>query len=110
MAEAEAAAEIHQLKSANEHLTAQLKEAQDEIKVLTVLNQRGDAELDRLQQAVTSSKDAAVSMVMLRQSALHLPKSARRAFKAFSRSAMHQETKCAPFKCFFERMRRSWKS
>jgi len=57
---AEAAAEIHQLKSANESLSKQLKEAQDEVKVLTVLNQRGDAELNRLQLAVSSSKDAAV--------------------------------------------------
>ena len=107
MAEAEAAAEIHQLKSANEHLTAQLKEANDEIKVLTVLNQRGDAELDRLQQAVASSKDAAVRMSELQQGALHLSISACRAFKAYLRSVTHQGTKCVRYRPFLERMQRN---
>jgi hypothetical protein len=70
---AEAAAEIHQLKSANEALSKQLKASNDEVKVLQVLNQRGDAELGRLHQAVSASKDAMVrssSLILL--SALHL--------------------------------------
>ncbi len=91
---AEAAAEIHQLKSANEALEKQLKSVQEEAKVLKLLNQRGDAELDRLQQAVAASKDASVSSCQPSLAAVQLA-SLRvcRESKAFWKNATPHATK-----------------
>ena len=55
-----AEAEMHQMQGTQEQLRKQLQDAQDEVKILRAMNQRGDSELQRTQQALAVCQGAAV--------------------------------------------------